>query len=235
MPSSTPKTAFWNGARDAAPLLVVIGPFAIVFAVLATEQGLSAAQTIGFSLLVIAGSAQFAALQLMVEEAHIALVVTAALAVNLRMAMYSASLAPHLGGLRFGQRMGVAYMNVDQSYALSIARFEAQPDESLPVKFAYFWGTAAPIFVVWSGCSLAGALLGGLIPPELSLEFTVPITFFALISMMLRTLAHWCAATVSVVIALLLHDVPYSLGLLIAGVAAMVTGALVETRMGRVP
>lgn len=233
MSSSTPKTAFWRGATDAAPLLVVIGPFAIVFAVLATEQGLTFAQTVGFSLLVIAGSAQFAALQLMIEDAHIALVVTAALAVNLRMAMYSASLAPHLGALPLGQRMGVAYMNVDQTFALSVARYEAAPGEPLTVKFAYFCGTAAPIFVVWSGCSVAGALAGGLVPPELSLEFTVPITFFALISMMLRTLAHWCAAVVSVVVALLLHGMPYSLGLLMAGAAAMVTGALVETRLGR--
>ncbi|MDU8943515.1 AzlC family ABC transporter permease [Ovoidimarina sediminis] len=233
MSSSTPKTAFWNGTRDAAPMLVVIGPFAIVFAVLATEQGLSFAQTIGFSLLVIAGSAQFAALQLMIEDAHVALVVTAALAVNLRMAMYSASLAPHLGALPVGQRMGVAYMNVDQTFALSVARYEARPEEPLAVKFAYFWGTAAPIFVVWAGSSVAGALAGGLIPPELSLEFTVPITFFALISMMLRTAAHWCAAVVSVVVALVLYDMPYSLGLLLAGAAAMVTGAVAETAMGR--
>ena len=42
----------------------------------------------------------------------------ASLAVNLRMAMYSASLVAHLGPARLWQRALVAYLNVDQTYAL---------------------------------------------------------------------------------------------------------------------
>jgi hypothetical protein len=67
---------------------------------------------------VIAGASQFAALQLMSENAPTLIVVASALAVNLRMAMYSAALAPHLGPASLKDRALIAYMNVDQSYAL---------------------------------------------------------------------------------------------------------------------
>ena len=229
MSSSTPKSPFWRGARDAAPLVVVVGPFAIVFSVLAIEQGLSLGQTMGFSTLVIAGAAQFAALQLMSESAPFVIVVAAALAVNLRMAMYSASLAPHLGPLPLGHRLLVAYFNVDQSYALSMAQYEDAPDMPLGAKLAYFLGTAVPILVVWVSASFAGAVAGAFLPESLALDFTVPITFLAIVSIMLRTLAHWCAATASVTAALLLYALPYNLGLLIAAAIAMAVGAAVET------
>jgi predicted branched-subunit amino acid permease len=72
-------------------------PFAILFGVVGTEAGLNLAQVMGFSIGVVAGASQFAALQLMSENAPALIVVASALAVNLRMAMYSAALAPHLG------------------------------------------------------------------------------------------------------------------------------------------
>jgi predicted branched-subunit amino acid permease len=69
MPSSSATRAFWRGARDALPFALVVGPFALVFGVVATEAGLDLAQTMAFSVLVIAGASQFAALQQMTENA----------------------------------------------------------------------------------------------------------------------------------------------------------------------
>ena len=68
------------------------------------DAGLTLAQTIGFTVLVIAGAAQFAAVQLMLDNAAIGFVLLAALAVNLRMAMYSAALVPYLGSAPLWQR-----------------------------------------------------------------------------------------------------------------------------------
>ena len=39
MSSSTATSAFWRGARDALPFLLVVGPFALLFGVVATEAG----------------------------------------------------------------------------------------------------------------------------------------------------------------------------------------------------
>ncbi len=97
MRSTTPKTPLQQGIRDAAPFILVVTPFAIVFGVVATEAGLSIAETLLFSIAVIAGAAQFTTLQLLNENAPAIIALLSGLAVNLRMAMYSASLTPPLG------------------------------------------------------------------------------------------------------------------------------------------
>ncbi len=45
------------GLRDGAPFMLVAGPFALLFGVLATEAGLSVFEVMSFSLVVIAGAA----------------------------------------------------------------------------------------------------------------------------------------------------------------------------------
>lgn len=233
MSASTTKSAFWMGLRHGAPFLLVIVPFALLFGVVATEAGLNVAEVLGFSVLVIAGAAQVTAVQMMIDNAPTVMVLATALAVNLRMAMYSASLTPHLGAAPLWQRALMAYATVDQSYAVSIARFESHPKMTLAEKSAYFAGTMALIGPAWYAMTLAGALLGPSIPPEFALDFAVPITFLALIAPALRTLAHVAAAMVSVSAALALAGLPYNMGLLIAAAAAMATGAQVEHWLDR--
>ena len=232
MSATTPKTAFWQGVRDGAPFLLVVVPFALLFGVVATEAGLSLAQTMGFSVLVIAGAAQFTAVQLMVEQAPTLIVLATSLAVNLRMAMYSAALTPYLGTAPLWQRALIAYFNVDQSYAVSVAKYE-QTDWPLAARVAYFAGVILPVCPMWYVMTLVGALVGTTIPPEYALDFAVPITFLALIAPMLRTVAHLAAALVSVTLALILAGLPYGIGLLGAAVAAMITGAQVELWLQR--
>jgi hypothetical protein len=50
---------------------------------------------------------------------------------------------------------------------------------------------------------------------------------------MIKSLAHLAAAATSVVLALILAGMPYGTGLLVAGLAAMIAGALVETALER--
>ncbi|MBN2907520.1 MAG: AzlC family ABC transporter permease [Rhodobacteraceae bacterium] len=233
MPASSLKSAYWTGFRHAAPFLLVVVPFALLFGVVGTEAGLNLTQVMGFSVLVIAGAAQFTAVQLMAENAPTLIVLVTALAVNLRMAMYSASLTPYLGAAPLWKRALIAYFLVDQTYAIGHARFEARPEMTLPERLAYIFGAITPICPMWYVMTLVGALAGQGIPPEYALDFAVPITFLALVAPALRTLAHVAAAGVSVTLALVLAGVPYSGGVLIAGLAAMIVGAQVELWMER--
>lgn len=231
MSTQTTKSVFWYGVRDAAPFLVVIGPFSVLFGVVAAEAGLNVFETLSFSIAVIAGAAQFAALQLMVDDMPTVIVLVSALAVNLRMAMYSASLTPYLGQAPFWHRAILAYFIVDQSYGLSSLRFEENKDWPLKHRLAYFWGTVAPICPFWYVFTLLGALIGETIPDWLALDFALPICFLALIMPMLRSPAHVAAAVVSVVSALAFAWLPYNFGLLTSGVLGMMTGAEVERRI----
>ena len=188
--SSGAAATFWKGFRTGLPFVLVVGPFGVLFGVLATEAGLDVIETLAFSVVVIAGAAQFTALQLMSEQAPTAIVLLSALAVNLRMAMYSASLTPWIGAAPLWQRAIIAYFTLDQSYACSIQEYEAKPHISVPQRVAYFAGAVAPVVPAWYLCTVVGALIGARIPESWALDFALPITFLALVAPMLRTPAH---------------------------------------------
>ena len=230
MSATKPRSFFAQGYRDGLPFLVVASPFGLMFGVLATEAGLNMVEVLGMTILVVAGAAQLAAIQLMVEDAPTFIVLATALAVNLRMAMYSASLAPWLGAASLKRRLVMAYFLVDQSYALSLQKFEDRPEMTLDQRIAYYNGTFTAILPFWFGASIIGAVIGTSIPAEWSLDMAMPLTFLALVGPMLRTFAHMAAAMTSCVLALALAFVPYNLGLLVAAIAALAVGAEIERR-----
>ena len=227
------RTALIRGCIASAPFVIVVVPFAMLFGVVATEAGLNIAQTMLFSASVFAGASQFAALQLMQDQAPVLIVLATSLAVNLRMVMYSVAMAPHLGDAPLGTRALMAYFLVDQSFAASQGEFESRPDQPLGDKVAFFFGTVLPIAPLWFAASFGGAMLGEAIPPDYALDFAVPITFLAITGPMLRSLPHVVAAGVSIATALIFAWMPYGTGLLVAAVLAMAAGAGVEIGLER--
>ncbi|TNC72387.1 AzlC family ABC transporter permease [Rubellimicrobium roseum] len=222
-----------QGLRDGLPFLAALMPFGLLFGVAANEAGLGLGAAMGFSIGVIAGASQFTAVSLIHDGAPALVVVLTALAVNLRMAMYSAALAPHLGAAPLWQRALASYALFDSTYACAAAAYPRHPGWSLGDRLAYFAGTAGPAVVLWLIVTALGSVLGATIPPWLALDFAAPICFLAMVAPGLRTLPQVAAALTSVAGALLLAWVPYSLGLLVAAVAAMAVGAEVERRLAR--
>lgn len=224
----SPAQAFLHGMVQSLPFLIVIIPFAILFGVVALEAGMDIAQIMGFSVLVLAGASQFTAVQLLSDNVPVLLVILSGLAVNLRMAMYSASLVPWLRGASGTQKAWIAYMLIDQSYAMSIQHYERHPRLSLQQRLAYFFGAAFALCIPWMVASWVGATVGQAIPDDIALDFAMPITFLAMIAPMLRTPAHLAACFVAVVSALVFAGLPSGLGLLIAAPLGMAAGAWVE-------
>ncbi|MDT1063601.1 AzlC family ABC transporter permease [Paracoccus sp. CPCC 101403] len=222
-----------HGAIQALPFLLVLLPFGLLFGVLAAESGLHMGQVLGFSVLVLAGASQFTAVQLLSDHAPTVIVILSALAVNLRLAMYSASLVPWLGDAKPRQRALLAYLLIDQTYALSIQQFEAHPRLRLDQRLAYFFGTALCCCIPWVFASALGFRLGRAIPESWALDFALPITFLAMVAPMLRTPAHLAAAGVSIVATLVFSALPSGLGILLAAPLAMAMGALVERHLER--
>ncbi len=222
------RSAFLRGALHGSPFVMVIVPFAMLFGLLASDAGLAPWEALGFSLSVFAGASQFAALQLMQDKAPVLVILATSLVVNLRMVMYSVALSPHFGAAPLRIRAVMAYFLVDQSFALSVAEFEKRKDLTMAEKVGYFFGVVAAIAPLWMVSVVAGAVMGQAIPADFALDFAVPITFLAMAAPMIRTSAHAVAAVVSVILVLALQGLPYGTGLLVAGAAGMVAGALVE-------
>lgn len=228
-----PRSAFLRGARAALPFTVVVVPFGMLFGVVATEAGLHVWETMLFTLSVFAGASQFAAIQTMQENAPAAIVLLTALAVNLRMVMYSVTLAPHYGNTPRWTRAIMSYFLVDQTFAATTVEFERNPGLSSAEKVAFFFGSVAPVAPLWFAASLAGALIGRAVPPEWALDFALPITFLAMVAPMLRSLPHIVAAGLSILLSLLLAPMPYGTGLLVASALSMAAGALLDAYLER--
>ncbi|TKW66464.1 MAG: AzlC family ABC transporter permease [Paracoccus denitrificans] len=228
-----PRQSLMHGLIQSTPFLLVIVPFGLLFGVVASKAGFDLAEVMGFTVLVLAGASQFTAVQLMTDHAPVWLVILSSLAVNLRMAMYSASLVPWLGGASQLSRAAVAYSLIDQTYVLSIEHFQNVPKLSITQRLAYFAGTAILMCGSWIVFCFIGATAGRAIPASIPLDFVVPITFLAMIAPALRTPPHVAAATVAVVVSLALAWLPAGVGPMIAAALAMATGAGVETMLLR--
>ena len=225
--------AFWRGYRDCSPFILVVAPFGLLFGAVASDAGLDLLETMTMTILVIAGAAQFTALALLQEQAPTLIVIAAALAVNLRMAMYSAALVPHIGSASLVKRAFAAYFVVDQVFAVSVRAFDFDDGLDSGQKIAFIVGAGSAIFPFWIGGTLVGALVGNAIPPEFSLDFAIPICFISITAPMMRSLPHLVAALVSIAAALALAWMPYYLWLMAAALLAMVAGAQTESWLQR--
>lgn len=220
-----------QGVRDGLPFMAALAPFGLLFGVASTEAGLGLGAALGFSVAVIAGASQFTAVSLIADGAPAVVVVLTALAVNLRMAMYSAALAPYLGTAPVWQRALAAYALFDSAYACAAQAYPRHQGWSVQDRLLYFAGAAGPAVPMWLLMTTLGSGLEASVPSWLALDFAVPICFLAIVAPSLRTLPQVAAATTSVAGALLLAWVPYSMGLLVAAALAMAVGAEVERRM----
>ncbi|WP_101294306.1 AzlC family ABC transporter permease [Halegenticoccus soli] len=219
---------FSTGVRAAGPLLLGIAPFALVAGVAAANAGLSVVQALGMSVFVFAGASQLAALDLLSRDAPLAVVVVTAAVINLRMLMYSASIAPHFRNVAGRARALLAYFLTDMSYALTVARFS--PDA--PEQRWYYLGLSITVWLVWQAGTLAGVLLGAGVPASWGLEFAVPLVFLALLMPEMKDRSSVAAAVAAGVVAVAGAGLPLNLGLLLGALCGVVVGTVAEASVG---
>lgn len=218
------RSEFGRGVRDVTPLLLGIVPFGFIAGIATVNAGLGLPEAVGLSTVVFAGAAQLATLELVGRDAPLAIVVVTAVVINLRMLMYSASIAPHFQRLSKRAKATVAYLLTDQAYALAIARYRSET--ASPV--SYYLGVAVTLWVVWQVTTIAGVVLGASVPESLGLEFAVPLVFLALLVPAMEDRPTTVAGTVGGAVAVGSAGLPLNLGLLVGATVGIVTGLLTE-------
>lgn len=123
--TSSPSIEFIFGVRDELPILLGVIPFGMIYGVLALEAGLPAGVAQAMSAVVFAGSAQLLAVKLIGTGAPALVVILTAFVVNLRHALYSASVAPRLKRLSPLWKGLLAYLLTDEAYAVTITYYNA--------------------------------------------------------------------------------------------------------------
>lgn len=225
------RAALMEGLKAIAPIAPSAIPFGLIVGVAAMDAGLSPAAALGMSVIVFAGAAQVAALQLVADGALPAVVIITALVINLRMVMYSASLAPHFAHLPRRWKWGLSYLLTDQAYAVTITRFRREP--GMVERNWYFLGASSPIWVAWVLATAVGIWAGAAVPEGWSLGFIVPLIFLALLLPSVYDRPTAAAAVVSGAVAAALHGVPFHLGLSTGALAGVAAGLLAARHRAR--
>ena len=219
---------FWGGVRGELPLIVGVFPFGMIYGVVAVSAGIPASAAQAMSAIVFAGSAQFATAQLVAGGVPTLVLVMTIFILNLRHALYSASIAPYTKHLSGWWKAGLSYLLTDEAYAVTIGNYEREGENTY--KHWFFLGAGLTLWIFWQLSTAAGILLGTVIPAEWSLDFAAALTFIAMTLPLLRDRAAVAAALAAGVVAILAFPLPYKLGLVAAAFAGIAAGLLVEGR-----
>jgi predicted branched-subunit amino acid permease len=154
--------------------------------------------------------------------------------VNLRHALYSASLLPYARASPARWRWALAFWLTDETFAVVENQLRHHADVR---DGAWYWlGSSLAMYFNWQVWTVVGVVLGQSIAmlATLGLDFAMVATFAAIVALQLRARPVLFAALVAGVVALLARDLPYKLGLMLAAVAGVATGVLAEMWTERV-
>lgn len=222
---------FRAGVRDGAPTLFGIAAWGLVVGVAMIKAGLTIPQALGMTLLVFAGSAQLAALPLMLAGAPIWVIFVTALTVNLRFVIFSALLAPHFAHLHWVRRLLLGYTAGDVTVAIFMQKFPTEAPAA--GKVSYLKGLLIPNFSAWQLGSIAGIFLGSAVPEAWGLGFAGTLAILCLLVPMVASSAMLSGVLVASAAAVLAYGFPYKLGLLAAVVLGMLMAMAVQSLQER--
>jgi 4-azaleucine resistance transporter AzlC len=199
-------------------------PFALVgfvlslsFAVLARQAGFSVAQAIVTSVIVFAGSAQFAMLSVVAGGGGVPAALAASGLMNSRFLAMGIALAPSLPGGPV-KRAAQGQTVVDASWALA-NRGDGTFDRWL------LFGTTAPQYLTWTLGSAVGAVFGDALgdPDRLGLDAIYPTFFLALLIAEMRDrTTRWVAVSGGLLALVLVPVAPPGIPVLAASAVALV-------------
>jgi predicted branched-subunit amino acid permease len=221
------------GATAVAPMLLGVVPFGLVAGATPVSGGLGIGAAMGFATIVFAGASQLAAIDVLSDGGSALVAIVAACTINLRLLLYSASLAPFLAEEPLGRRLGVGYLLTDQAYAVSITRWSA-PGDDPHRRLPFYFGGAVLLWGSWQLAVLTGALISDAVPDSLPLDFAVPLVFLVLLVPTLVNRPAVVAAAVGGGAAVAAAELGADeLSILVGALAGIAAGAFTEARLAR--
>lgn len=226
------RQAFRDGVRISAATLPGIFAWGLVSGMAMVKAGLTVWQSLAMTLLVFAGSAQLAALPLLVAHAPVLVIFATALVVNLRFVIFSAAIGPHFGHLNWPRRIWYGYFSSDMLMAFFPHRFPHSTLADPAGKTGFFWGVSNPNWLAWQLGAIAGIVLAGQIPEAWQVGFAGTLALLGIMIPLTVNMAALAGVVVSATVAVLATGLPFRLGLLLAVVCGMVAAMLADRFYG---
>jgi len=221
------RVAFRLGQLAILPSLPGAFAWGLISGVAMVKGGLTVPWALAMSLLVYAGSAQLAALPLIVAGAPLWVIVATGFITNLRFVIYSAALRPHFANEPWRKRAALGFFMTDFTFT----RFMRSVHEgSLPElnRDAWFAGVCSSNWITWQVSALAGIIGASYVPTQWGLEFTGTLALVALVGPSLNARPAVVGAIVAGVVALLAFPLPFKLGLFCGAIAGIAAATLAD-------
>ncbi len=220
---------YLKGTKSVLPILTGLFPFGLIYGVSAVTSGIPKVQAIAMSFVVFAGAAQISIVNSFASGISIISAVAIAVLINLRMAMYGASIADSIRSDSLLTRAVSSFLLTDQAYAVSIVEKEKSRNTNI---LKFYMGAAFSIWLTWQAATITGVIAGKTLPSWLSLEFAVPLTFLALLGPFLIKSHFAVSALTAGIVMVLTQNVPYNGGFFIAVLSGIAAGVLMKNRKG---
>ena len=228
------REVFRAGQRAIVPSLFGAGAWGLVSGVAMVKGGLAVPWAIMMSLLVYAGSAQLAALPLIVAGAPLWVIVATGLVTNLRFVIYSAALRPFFVDEPLRKRAALGFFMTDFTFTLFM-RYAQEGKLPERNRDAWFAGVCTNNWMTWQVAAITGIVAASYVPTDWGLEFTGTLALVALVGPSLVTRPALLGAIVAAVVALAAYHLPYKLGLFCGAIAGIVAATLTDSWQQRSP
>ena len=203
------------GARAGSPFAAASFVLALSFGVVAVDAGLPAVAAVVMSVVVFAGSAQFASVGIVAAGGGLPAAVGAAALMNSRFLPMGFALGPSLRGSRL-RRAVEGQAVVDSSWAMA-----ANGDGTFDREFLF--GHTGVQYVAWVAGTVVGVVLPSVDSRALGLDAVFPAFFLALLVAEVRDRQRFGVAVAAGLVALaLVPVVPPGVPVLLGGAAALV-------------
>ena len=210
-----------------------IGAWGLMTGVAMVKSGMSVTEALAMTFFVYAGSAQLAAIPLIMAGAPIWVILATGFCVNLRFVVFSLHLRPYLMHMPRWRRLVNGYLTADLSYALFTRRFpevaDAEPGHS--AQEAYLAGNYCVTWSSWMGLSVAGIALANLIPATWGLGFAGVLCLVGILCSLSNTPLRALSAALAGAAAVALYALPLKLNIVAAIVIAVAACYLLEKKL----
>ena len=215
---------FLRGMIDILPLIIPVIPFGIIFGAIGIELGFGPYLTYASSIIIFSGASQIAILQLLSAGASSLVAVTSSSVISTRHLLYGAVVSQHLNQLSIYWKIFLSYLLTDQAFAVSNEYFKKNTNNIF--KHYHLVGSGFTLWFIWQFTTVVGIVLGSIVPDELGLTFTIPLTFLALLVNYLRNINHLVVIAISGISSLIFFDAPFKSYIIISSVIALVIAAI---------
>ena len=225
------QDSFKYGVKCMMPVIPGIIPFGLIMGSVATAQGLTTIETMLMNSIVFAGASQLAVIDLVSANTPVVIIIFAGLIINLRFLLYSAANTTTFRDSSITLKILGAYLLTDQSYAVVSAKdteFKSNRE-----KVSFYFGASISMLLFWNLSVLIGCFFGNIVPPALSLDFAVPLSFMALTIPTLKTKNHLIVAIASAILSIIFYGLPLKLGLMTTAILSICMACLLIARKGK--